>query len=150
MQLDEITSSLRQRGAIWQGAGFAVVGVASVAALWVYSDSDHWIMGTYRLAATQVNWAFFGAIALLIEGVRAVFEKADVIRARFSAKLDAKAEAKGRAKGIEEGHVKGLEEGLEKGEREALARIRSKMQQRGIKLSKEDEDAIFTPNGHSR
>ena len=138
MQLDEITSSLRQRGAIWQGAGFAVVGVASVAALWVYSDSDHWIMGTYRLAATQVNWAFFGAIALLIEGVRAVFEKADVIRARFSAKLDAKAEAKGRAKGIEEG------------ERETLARIRSEMHKRGIKLSEEDEEALFTPNGHSR
>ena len=142
MQLDEITSSLRQRGAIWQGAGFAVVGIASVAALWVYSDSDHWIMGTYRLAATQVNWAFFGAIALLIEGVRAVFERADVIRARFSAKLDAKAEAKGIAKG----HAKGLEEG----ERETLARVRSEMQKRGIKLTKEDEEALFKPNGHSR
>ncbi len=138
MRVEEITSSLKQRGAIWQAAGFAVVGTASVAALSVYSDSDHWIVGTYQLAATQINWAYFGIIALSIEGVRIVFEKATEIRRRYAAKADAKA--------MEKGLVKGREEG----EREALARVRSEMLKRGFKLTKEDEDALFNPNGHSK
>ena len=140
MQVEEITSSLKQRGAIWQAAGFAVVGTASVAALWVYSDSDHWIAGTYRLASTQMNWAYFGIVALAIEGARVVFEKATEIRRRYSAKADAKAMAKGR----EEGRQLGREEG----EREALARVRSEMLKRGIRLTREDEEAIFNRNGH--
>ena len=123
MRVEEITSSLKQRGAVWQAAGFAAVGTASVAALWVYSDSDHWIAGSYRLAATQVNWAYFGIIALSIEGVRIVFEKAD---------------------------ARAIEKGKQQGERETLKRVRSEMLKRGIKLTKEDEDAIFKPNGHSR
>ena len=146
MRVEEITSSLKQRGAIWQAAGFAVVGTASVAALSVYSDSDHWIVGTYRLAATQINWAYFGIIALSIEGVRIVFEKATEIRRRYAAKADAKAMEKGLVKGREEGRELGREEG----EREALARVRSEMLKRGFKLTKEDEDALFNPNGHSK
>ena len=134
MRVEEITSSLKQRGAVWQAAGFAAVGTASVAALWVYSDSDHWIAGSYRLAATQVNWAYFGIIALSIEGVRIVFEKATEIRRRYSEQADAKA----------------IEKGKQQGERETLERVRSEMLKRGIKLTKEDEDAIFKPNGHSR
>ena len=156
MQVEEITSSLKQRGAIWQAAGFAVVGTASVAALWVYSDSDHWIVGTYRLASTQMNWAYLGIVALAIEGARVVFEKATEIRRRYSAKADAKAEAKGEAKGMakgrEEGRQLGREEGLElgreEGERETLARVRSEMLKRGIRLTREDEEAIFNRNGH--
>lgn len=140
MQVEEIASSLKQRGAIWQAIGFAVVGTASAATLWVYSDSQHWIVGTYHLAATQINWAYFGVIALAIEGVRIVFEKATEIRRRYSEKADAKAMAKGRNEGI----VLGREEG----EREALARVRSEMLKRGISLSKEDEEAIFNSNGH--
>ena len=140
MQVEEITSSLKQRGAIWQAVGFAVVGTASVAALWVYSDSDHWIAGTYRLASTQMNWAYFGIVALAIEGARVVFEKATEIRRRYSAKADAKAMAKGR----EEGRQLGREEG----ERETLARVRSEMLKRGIRLTREDEEAIFNRNGH--
>ena len=148
MQVEEITSSLKQRGAIWQAAGFAVVGTASVAALWVYSDSDHWIAGTYRLASTQMNWAYFGIVALAIEGARVVFEKATEIRRRYSAKADAKAEAKGEAKGMAKGREEGRQLGREEGERETLARVRSEMLKRGIRLTREDEEAIFNRNGH--
>ena len=148
MQVEEITSSLKQRGAIWQAAGFAVVGTASVAALWVYSDSDHWIVGTYRLASTQMNWAYFGIVALAIEGARVVFEKATEIRRRYSAKADAKAEAKGEAKGMAKGREEGRQLGREEGERETLARVRSEMLKRGIRLTREDEEAIFNRNGH--
>ena len=140
MQVEDVTSSLKQRGAVWQAVGFAAVGTATAAALWVYSDSHHWMFGTYKLAATQINWAYFGIIALAIEGARIVFEKATEIRRRYSAK----AEAKGEAKGREEGLVKGREEG----EREALAHVRSEMLKRGIRLTKEDEEAIFNRNGH--
>ena len=152
MQVEEIASSLKQRGAIWQAAGFAFVGTASVAALWVYSDSDHWIVGTYRLASTQMNWAYFGIVALAIEGARVVFEKATEIRRRYSEKADAKAEAKGIIKGREEGRQLGREEGRElgreEGEREALAHVRSELQKRGIQLTKEDKEALFNRNGH--
>ena len=159
MQVEEITSNLKQRGAVWQAVGFAVVGTATAAALWVYSGSDHWIAGTYRLAATQINWAYFGIIALAIEGVRVVFEKATEIRRRYSANADAKAEAKGIVKGREEGREEGRElgreegrelgreEGRELGEREALARVRSEMLKRGIDLTEEDEKALFNTNG---
>lgn len=127
MRVEEITSALRERGAVWQAVGFAVLGAASTSVLSVYSDSDHWIMATYRIGATQQQWAFFAIIALAIEGVRVVFEKATEIRRRYSAKADAKAR--------------------EKGEREALARVRSEMLKRGIKLTEEDEEALFNPNG---
>ena len=53
-------------------------------------------------------------------------------------------------KGLEEGEVKGVERGFERGERETLARVRSELQKRGIQLTKEDEEALFTPNGHPR
>ena len=71
-----------------------------------------------------------------------MFEKATEIRRRYSEKADAKA--------MEKGLVKGRELGRTEGEREALARVRSEMLKRGIKLTKEDKDALFNPNGHSR
>ena len=135
MQIEEITSALRERGAIWQAVGFAALGAASTSVLSVYSDSDHWIMATYRIDATQQQWAFFAIIALAIEGVRTVFEKATEIRRRYSAKADAKAETKGRNQGI----AMGREE-----ERE---RFRAELLKRGIELSEEDEEALFNPNG---
>ena len=58
MQIEEITLSLKERGVVWQSVGFAVFGTASLAALSVYSDSHHWIITTYRLAAIELNWAY--------------------------------------------------------------------------------------------
>ena len=79
-----------------------------------------------------------------------MFEKATEIRRRYSEEADAKAMEKGKREGREEGIQEGRQEGREEGEREALARVRSEMLKRGIKLTKEDEDAIFNLNGHSR
>ena len=143
MQIEEITSALKERGAVWQAVGFAVLGAASTAALSVYSDSDHWIMSTYRIGATQQQWAFFAIIALAIEGVRTVFEKATEIRRRFSAKADAKAEAKGRVLGRDEGR----QEGIALGRNEERERFRAEFQKRGIELTEDDEKALFNPNG---
>ena len=138
MQIEEITSSLKERGVVWQAVGFAVFGTASLMALSVYSDSHHWVITTYRLAATELNWAYMAIIALAIEGARKVFEKATEIRRRYSEKADAKA--------IE----KGIQQGRELGEREALDRVRSEMQKHGIQLPPEAEEAIYGKNGHSR
>ena len=138
MQIEEITSSLKERGVVWQAVGFAVFGTASLMALSVYSDSHHWVITTYRLAATELNWAYIAIIALAIEGVRKVFEKATEIRRRYSEQADAKA--------IE----KGIQQGRELGERETIERFRSEIQRRGIRLTEEDEEALFNPNGHSR
>ena len=138
MQMEEITATLRERGAVWQAIGFAVLGAASTSVLSVYSDSDHWIMATYRIGATQQQWAFFAIIALAIEGVRTVFEKATEIRRRYSVKADAKAEAKGR--------VLGRDEGIALGRDEERQRFRVELRKRGIKLTKEDQEALFNPN----
>jgi len=135
MQIEEITSAFRERGAVWQAVGFAALGAASTSVLSVYSDSDHWMMATYRIGATQQQWAFFAIIALAIEGVRTVFEKAIEIRRRYSAKADAKAEAKGRVLGRDEGR------------QEERERFRSELLKRGITLTKDDEEALFNPNG---
>ena len=139
MQMEEITLALRERGAVWQAVGFAALGAASTSVLSVYSDSDHWIMSTYRIGATQQQWAFLAIIALAIEGVRTMFEKATEIRRRYSAKADAKAEAKGEARGRTLGRDEGRNE-----ERE---RFRAEFLKRGIELTEEDEKALFNPNG---
>ena len=128
MQIEEITLSLKERGVVWQSVGFAVFGTASLMALSVYSDSHHWVITTYRLAATELNWAYIAIIALAIEGVRKVFEKATEIRRRYSEQADAKAR--------------------EKGEREALARVKSELSKHGIHLPPEAEEAIYGKNGH--
>ena len=147
MQIEEITSALRERGAVWQAVGFAALGAASTSVLSVYSDSDHWIMATYRIGATQQQWAFFAIIALAIEGVRTVFEKATEIRRRYSAKADAKAEAKGRVIGRNEGMALGREKGIALGREEERERFRAELLKRGIELSEDDEEALFNPNG---
>ena len=127
MQIEEITLSLKERGVVWQAVGFAVFGTASLAALSVYSDSHHWIITTYRTAATELNWAYIAIIALAIEGVRKVFEKATEIRRRYSEQADAKAR--------------------EKGERETVERMMSILDKHGIQLPPEAE-AEIRKNGH--
>ena len=84
MQVDEITATLRERGATWQAAGFAFIGIGSVTLMSVYSDSDHWTIAAYHLATTQYIWAFLAPIAIAAEGVRKMFERATEIRRRYS------------------------------------------------------------------
>ena len=101
-------------------------------------------------------------IFTLTEIVENAMVMANWIRQNYLEPLKERQREEGRAKGLEEGRQEGREQGLEEGrqegrergraegEREALARIRSEMHKRGIKLTEEDEDALFNPNGHSR
>ncbi len=131
MTLESVTSTLEERGIVWQGVGFATVGAISVPLLWVYSETDHWGIGFYRLAVTQLSWAFVVVIALVIERTRMMFETKTEIR-RVA-----------REKAIEEARVKGREEGMAEGERLAAERMRSKLRAEGIQLSPEAEARIF-------
>ena len=96
MTLESATSTLEERGIVWQGIGFAAIGAISVPLLWIYSEADHWSIGAYRLALTQLNWAFALAIALVIEGVRRLFETRTEIRRAARAKAIEKARQKDR------------------------------------------------------
>ena len=96
MTLESATSTLEERGIVWQGIGFAAIGAISVPLLWIYSEADHWSIGAYRLALTQLNWAFALAIALVIEGVRRMFETRTEIRRAARAKAIEKARQKDR------------------------------------------------------
>ncbi|MXZ03009.1 MAG: hypothetical protein F4Y88_04855, partial [Chloroflexi bacterium] len=80
MSIEGITATLEERGLIWQGSGFAIVGAGSLFVLSVYSEADHWTIGIYRLSVTQLNWAFVLAIALAIEGIRSMFKTTTEIR----------------------------------------------------------------------
>lgn len=80
MTIEGLNSTLQERGIVWQGIGFALVGAVSLPLLWVYSEAEHWGIGIYRLAVTQLNWAFVIALALIIEGIREMFRTSTEIR----------------------------------------------------------------------
>ena len=131
MTIDELTATLEERGVAWQGSGFALIGAISLFLLWVYSEADHWSIGVYRLAVTQLNWAFVVAIAVIIEGVRQLFETRTEIRKRARQKAIAKAFAKGEKRG----------EKL--GEQRAMERIKADLREQGIELSPEVEKRLL-------
>ena len=96
MTIEGAASSLEERGIVWQGVGFATIGAISLPLLWIYSDADHWSIGLYRLAVTQLSWAFALAIAIVIERVRRMFETRTEIRRAARAKAIAMARQKER------------------------------------------------------
>ena len=148
MSIEEITSSLEERGVAWQAVTFALIGAVTLTALSVYSDSQHWTINTPRLAATQLQWAFIPIIVFSVERIRKMFETKTEIRKAARAQAIAKAREEGVRVGEEQGVRIGEERGIRVGEGIAEERIRAKMIKRGIELSPEDEQAIFGSNGY--
>ena len=135
MTMENVISTLEERGIVWQASGFAIIGAISVTliSISVYSELDHWSVYAYRLAVTQMSWAFALAIATTIERIRKMFETRTEIRRQAREKAIAKAEMRGR----------------KEGEKYAAERIRLNMQKQGLQLSPEQEAAIFgNRNGH--
>lgn len=95
MTVESVASSLEERGIVWQAVGFAIIGAISLMLLWVYSESAHWSIGIYRLAVTQLSWAFVVAIAVIIEGLREMFKTNTEIRRAAREKAIAKARVEG-------------------------------------------------------
>ena len=151
MSIEEITSSLEERGIAWQAVTFALIGAVTLTALSVYSDSQHWTINTPRLAATQLHWAFIPIIVFSVERIRKMFETKTEIRRAARAQAIAKAREEGEERGIRIGEERGVRVGEERGIRageERIRAIRARMIKRGIELSPEDEQAIFGSNGH--
>ena len=135
MTPENAASTLEERGIVWQGIGFAAFGALSLPILWIYSEADHWTIGVYRIAVTQLSWAFVVSIALIIEGARRMFETKTEIRRAAREKFIRKT----REKAIAEGR----EVGLAEGERLATDLMRSKLDRYGVVLPREAEDDIF-------
>ena len=96
MTIEGAASSIEERGIVWQGVGLATIGAISLPLQWIYSEVDHWSIGVYRLAATQISWAFALAIAIVIDGVRRMFETRTEIRRAARSKAIAMARQKER------------------------------------------------------
>ena len=135
--IENVTSTLEERGIVWQAVGFALIGIISIPILWIYSEADHWTIGFYRIAVTQLHWAFAIAIAVTIERLRKMFEtKTEIRRAA-------------RQKAIAEAKEEGIEEGLDEGEHRATERMMSILDKHGIQLPPEAE-AEIRKNGNGR
>ena len=147
MQIEEFTSTLEERGFWWQAIGFGLIGAVSVSVLSIYSDSHDTMIEVYRLAATQVQWAFVAPIVAVVERIRKMFEKKSEIRRMAREEVIAKAEERGLEQGLERGLEQGLERGRQEGERETMERVRSDLRKQGIELTPEQERAIFHSNG---
>ncbi len=152
MQIEEITSTLEERGVTWQAVGFALIGIVSVPVLWIYSGADHWTIGFYRIAVTQLHWAFAIAIALTIERIRKMFETKTEIRRAARQKLIEKGIEQGLERAIEKGIEQGLERGIEQGsiqgEHRATERMMSILDRHGVQLPPEAE-AEIRKNGNN-
>ena len=128
MQIEEIASTLEERGVMWQAVGFALIGIVSVPVLWIYSEADHWTIGFYRIAAIQLNWAFAIAIAVTIERLRKMFEtKTEIRRAA---------------------RQKAINEAEKRGEHSATERMMSILDKHGVQLPPEAE-AEIRKNGNN-
>ena len=136
MNLEEITLKLEERGVVWHGVAFALVGVVTTMVLAIYSESDFLAIIALRLIATQLHWAFIPIIVIIVERIRKMFETRTQIRREATMKALAESRQEGR------------EDGIRIGEERREERIRARMLARGIKLSPEDEKEIFGSNGH--
>ena len=134
MTIEGLNSALEERGVVWQGAGFALVGAVSLPLLWVYSEADHWSIGIYRLAVTQLSWAFVIALALVIESIREMFKTSTEIRRAAREKAIAKAFAKG----------------AKQGEQRALERFKAVLDEPGVDLPPDVEQRLFDNGGEGK
>ena len=108
MTVEGVASSLEERGIVWQAVGFATAGAISLMLLSVYSEAEHWGLGVYRLAVTQLSWAFVVAIAIVIEGARKMFETKTEIRRAAREKAIAKARDEGAKELLSELEKRGI------------------------------------------
>ena len=139
MTIEDLTSTLEERGVLWQGSGFALIGAISLLLLSLYSEADHWSVGIYRLAVTQLSWAFVLAIAVAIEGIRSMFRTTTEIRKAAREKFIVKEVAKAERRGRKEGEKLGEE----RGKLQAIEQVKADLREQGIELSPEAEQRLL-------
>ena len=123
-----------------QAAGFAVVACVSVAALHIFSDSDHLLYQWFEIAATQLYWAFVVPLAALFDWGRIMFTKGKAIREAKKREILAKATQEARQKAMEQG----IEQGIKQERNRSSAKWHALAEKYGIPESElpiTDEDA---------
>ena len=148
MNLEEITLKLEERGVVWHGVAFALVGIVTTMVLAIYSESDFLAIIALRLIATQLHWAFIPIIVIIVERIRKMFETRTQIRREATMKALAESRQEGEERGEKRGIRIGEERGEVRGERKTLERVRAELLEGGVELSPEIEERIFGSNGH--
>ncbi len=130
MTIESVASSLEERGIVWQGVGFAIIGAISLVLVSVYSEASHRSIEVYTLAVTQLSWAFALSIAIVIERTRRMFETTTEIRRAARAKA--------------------IEKAIKKDREKATKRLRNELASRGIDDVDEVLERIYgSDNGHA-
>ena len=114
MNASETPRGLGDRGIGWQAAGFALVALASVVILEVYSGSRFWLYEVFRTAVVQMYWAMVVPLGALFDWGRKMFETGKAIR-----------EAKLR-------QIR--DEGRQEGRRETVELFRTVLEESGVSL----------------
>ena len=94
---------LSDRGIAVQAWGFGIVGCISVAALHLFSGSDHLLYQWFETAATRLYWAFLVPLAALIDWGRKMFERGKAIREAKKREILAKATREARQEAMQQG-----------------------------------------------
>lgn len=126
--IDEL--GLSDRGVGVQATGFAVVGCVSVAALQLFSGSDHLLYQWFEIAATQLYWAFVVPLAALFDWGRIMFAKGKAIREAKKAEILAKATQEARQQGMQQG----MQQGVEQERKRNNAKMRAWAKEKGIPI----------------
>ncbi len=93
---------LSDRGVGVQATGFAVVGCVSVAALQLFSGSDHLLYQWFEMAVTRLYWAFVVPLAALFDWGRIMFARGKAIREAKKREILAKATREARQEARQE------------------------------------------------
>ena len=120
--IDEL--GLSDRGVGVQAVGFAVVGCISVAALQLFSGSDHLLYQWFEMVATRLYWAFVVPLAALFDWGRIMFARGKAIREAKKAEILAKA--------TQEARRETRQETIEQERKRYNAKMRAWAKERGI------------------
>ena len=131
--IDEL--GLSDRGVGVQAIGFTIVGCVSVAALQLFSDSDHLLYQWFEMAATRLYWAFVVPLAALFDWGRIMFAKGKAIREAKKAEVIARYAARYKEEG--------MQQGIKEERKRSNAKLRALAKEYGIpedKLQLDPED----------
>ena len=143
MALQDNRVNLGSRGIGFQAVGFAAVGGLSVALLYGFAGSDHWMYQAFELCVVKLYWAFVAPLAAIFDGVRKVFETRGELRRRMREEVELEFRDAKRAIRAE-ARAEALAEALE----ETLATqraVRERMERAG--LSRDVIEQIMSDEG---
>ena len=119
----QVPEVLTDRGIGWQATGFSLTGIACVAILQLFGESDLWLYQWFETVAVRLYWAFIVPLAALFDGGRKLFEKGKAIREAQKARMVERAQKRAR--------------------QQEQKRIKKALEKHGVDLSPEVVEAVF-------